>query len=101
MCLCHEELPQQNPLSYTAPSAFLRFFSEAIGSLWPQGTGSFAQKMSFIDLLVAGVSKLFLKLPRELLVNKRVPSSVGLLGGHQLHQQTGIQSLTSSPNCGH
>lgn len=62
---------------------------------------SFAQKMSFIDLLIPGVSKLFLKLPREILVNRKVLSSVKLLGGHWLHQQTGIQSLTSSPHCSH
>lgn len=65
---------------------------------WPC---SFAQKMSFINLLAPGVSKLLLKLPRENLVNKRVLSSVKLLGGYWLHQQTGIQSLTSFPNWGH
>lgn len=62
---------------------------------------SFAQKMSFIYSSVPGVSQLFLKLPREILVNRRVLSSVELLGGYWLHQQTEIQSLTSSPHWGH
>ena len=60
----------------------------------------FAQKMSFISLLVPGVSKLFLKLPGEVLVDKRALSSVGLLGAYWLHQQTGNQSLPFFPNWG-
>lgn len=60
----------------------------------------FAQKMSFISLLVPGVNKLFLKLPGEILVDKRALSSVGLLGAYWLQQQTGIQSLPFFPNWG-
>lgn len=62
---------------------------------------SFAQKLSFINLLAPGVSKLLVKLPRGNLVNKRILSSVQRPGGDWLHQQTGTQSLTSFPNWGH
>lgn len=36
---------------------------------------NFAQKVAFISLLVPGVNKLFLKLPREIQVNRRLPFS--------------------------
>lgn len=64
------ETPQRSP-HIILPCKLTVFFHKANGSLWPQGTSTFAQKMPSINVLVPGVSKLLLKFPRKILVKKR------------------------------
>lgn len=73
--LCIPRSTASEALQVVSPQIILLPFSLRTFSYKAMTVNSFVQRMALISLLVPGVNKLFLKLPREIPVNRRVPFS--------------------------